>query len=109
MTKDEGRGIRGEFDGPPPKDEAEHFELCPQLAAGAQSGYTRRLMSMLPIADVLKEHMALTREHKSLMRQVAELRDIGKTAAAQRLMKRTRRSTRRSKSSSKPTSRRGLS
>jgi hypothetical protein len=25
-----GDGIKGEYDGPPPKDEAEHFEMCPQ-------------------------------------------------------------------------------
>ena len=34
------------------------------------------MMPTLPIAEVLAEHMRLTAEHKALMRQVAELRDV---------------------------------
>ena len=30
MTKDDNASIKGEYDGPPPKDESEHFEVCPQ-------------------------------------------------------------------------------
>lgn len=43
----------------------------------------------LPVADTLHEHMALSQERATLMRQVAEARDAGKLREAQRLMKKT--------------------
>jgi hypothetical protein len=45
--------------------------------------------AILGVTDALREHMALTREHKALMREVAELRDAGKVGEARRLMKKT--------------------
>lgn len=47
---------------------------------------TRRALG---VADALQEHMALSREHDALMREVAELRDAGKIGEARRLMKKT--------------------
>jgi hypothetical protein len=41
------------------------------------------------VAGALQEHLALSREHEALMREVAELRDAGKVGDARQLMKKT--------------------
>jgi hypothetical protein len=41
------------------------------------------------ITDALAQHIALTHEHKVLMREVTELRDAGKIREALKAMKKT--------------------
>jgi hypothetical protein len=48
-----------------------------------------RTNSTLGVADALAEHMRLSREHKALMREVAELRDARKSREARKAMQRT--------------------
>lgn len=48
-----------------------------------------RTSSTLGVADALAEHMRLSREHKALMRKVAELRDARKSGEARKAMQRT--------------------
>ena len=49
----------------------------------------RRRPDTFSVADALRDHIALTKEHRALMHDVAELRDAGKIAAARHLMKKT--------------------
>jgi response regulator RpfG family c-di-GMP phosphodiesterase len=48
-----------------------------------------RRSNVLGVAEALAKHMALSREHEELMRDVAELHNAGKIGAARRVMKRT--------------------